>query len=327
MIVDMTVKFEDNCFYQYLRVCSDVAGLLEEGILVNWAVKDIDLYTNIVSGRKTKSCPNCDSVDHSLYSCPNLSESATLSSSLLATSSVVFYGGGTATTASSSPFARQTQRAKAVIDGVELEICENWNTNKCHRSDCKHHHSRMDATTPVNVEQLKKELLHHPKKDLVKFLLDGFSYGFDIGLLQLSTTALHCKNNSSARDAPEVVDKLIQDDVVKGFLLGLFTKIPFETYRISPIAVAYGKYSGKARLIVDLSAPYDVQHHSSINSLIDKEQYSLSYATLDDTLKIVNRLGPHTSMTKCDMVDAFKQVPVTVDKWNKAAGNMVVHKH
>ncbi|CAF1435879.1 unnamed protein product, partial [Didymodactylos carnosus] len=165
------------------------------------------------------------------------------------------------------------------------------------------------------LKQLKKQLLHHPEKDLIKFLLDGFSYSFDIGLSQLPTTPLHCKNNSSARDAPEVVDKLIQDDVEKRFLLGPFTEIPFETYRISPIGVAYGKYSGKAMLIVDLSAPYDLQHHSSINSLIDKEQYSLSYVTLDDALKIVNQLGPHTSMPKCDMVDAFKQVPARPDLW------------
>jgi hypothetical protein len=47
-------------------------------------------------------------------------------------------------------------------------------------------------------------------------------------------------------------------------------------YRVSPIGIVEGKYSGKKRLIVDLSSPHDSEEHSSINNLIDKEQCSLT---------------------------------------------------
>ena len=40
-----------------------------------------------------------------------------------------------------------------------------------------------------------------------------------------------------------------------------FLEAPFDTYHISPIGVATGKYSDKKCLIIDLSAPYnDLKH-------------------------------------------------------------------
>jgi hypothetical protein len=44
-------------------------------------------------------------------------------------------------------------------------------------------------------------------------------------------------------------------------------------YRVSPIGIVEGKYSEKKKLIVDLSSPHDGEEHSSINNLIDKEQW------------------------------------------------------
>ncbi|CAF1606702.1 unnamed protein product, partial [Didymodactylos carnosus] len=119
-----------------------------------------------------------------------------------------------------------------------------------------------------------------------------------------------CKNNRSARDAPKVVEDLINKALKQGYMIGPFVEPPFDTYRISPIGVAYGKYNRKPRLIVDLSAPYNNPSHPSINSLIDKEEFSLSYVRCDDALQIVNSLGINTSMVKTDIVDAFKIIPV-----------------
>ena len=52
-----------------------------------------------------------------------------------------------------------------------------------------------------------------------------------------------------------------------------------------------GKYSGKKRLIVDLSSPHDDLSHSSINDLIDKDACSLTYVRIDDAIKAIQQHG------------------------------------
>ncbi|CAF1352662.1 unnamed protein product [Didymodactylos carnosus] len=154
------------------------------------------------------------------------------------------------------------------------------------------------------------ELANHADQQLVQFLVEGFMSGFDIDLSELLSTSFQCKNNRSARDAQNVVDDLIKKDLKQSYMTDPLVKPPFDIYRISPIGVAYGKYNRKPRLIVDLSAPYNYPSHASINSLIDKEEFSLSYVRLDHALQVVNSLGVNTSMVKTDIVDAFKIIPV-----------------
>jgi hypothetical protein len=55
----------------------------------------------------------------------------------------------------------------------------------------------------------------------------------------------------------EIAADLIKYELAQGYVLGPFTESPFPSYRISPISVAFGKYSNKPRLVVDLSAPHD----------------------------------------------------------------------
>ncbi len=67
-------------------------------------------------------------------------------------------------------------------------------------------------------------------------------------------------------------------ELEKGYITGPFSTPPFPTYRVSPIGIIEGKYSKKKRLIIDLSAPpHDDPEQTSINELIDKEEFSLSY--------------------------------------------------
>ena len=71
-----------------------------------------------------------------------------------------------------------------------------------------------------------------------------------------------------------------------GFLYGLFQEIPFEQYRISPIGIAESKYSKKKRLIVNMSAPHNDEDNPSLNNLIEKSEFSLSYVTMDDAIQL-----------------------------------------
>ena len=84
-------------------------------------------------------------------------------------------------------------------------------------------------------------------------------------------TNLECKNLMSARKNPSDIQELIEIECKNGFLYGPFSKPPFNEYRVSPLGLAIGKYSGKKRLIVDLSSPHSDPDNVSINELIDKE--------------------------------------------------------
>ena len=100
------------------------------------------------------------------------------------------------------------------------------------------------------------------------------------------------------------------------FLLGPFESPPFDTYRVSPIGVATGKYSNKKRLIVDLSAPHDNISHDSINGTIDKVVCSLSYVKVDDAIRVIQQKGRNAQLCKTDISDALKLMPIRKDQWH-----------
>ena len=70
------------------------------------------------------------------------------------------------------------------------------------------------------------------------------------------------------------------------YLYGPFEEIPFEQYRINPLGIAESKYSKKKRLIVNMSAPHNDEDNPSLNNLIEKSEFSLSYVTMDDAIQL-----------------------------------------
>ena len=126
---------------------------------------------------------------------------------------------------------------------------------------------------------------------------------------------IECKNLLSARQNAQDVQELIDKDVSKGFLYGPFDSPPFESYRASPLVLAIGKYSGKKRLIVDLSSPHDNPDHVSINDLIDKDSCSMTYVKIDDTIRSICQHGKGALLTKFDISEAFKNFPIKSSQW------------
>jgi hypothetical protein len=112
------------------------------------------------------------------------------------------------------------------------------------------------------------------------------------------------------------VSAALESEVAEGYMIGPFDTPPFPTYRVSPIGVAQGKYSGKKRLIIDLSAPHDNPDHPSLNELINKDDYSLTYIRVDDAIDLIKQLGPSTLLCKTDIVAAFKLIPLAVSVWH-----------
>lgn len=128
-----------------------------------------------------------------------------------------------------------------------------------------------------------------------------------------------CKNLMSASSQPEEVDKLLEKEISNKFIEGPFEIPPFDKFRVSPIGIAERKYSGKKRLIVDLSSPHDtgssnVPTCSSINSLIDKEMCSLTYVKIDDAISHIKDQGRGAILCKTDICNAFKLLPIRPDQ-------------
>lgn len=168
---------------------------------------------------------------------------------------------------------------------------------------------------PINIHELSKNLLSHPNRCFVNFLLTGLLQGFLAGLNFLPSGVHVCKNLLSSLKEPEVVDTLIQKELDKGYLIGPFSTSPFKAYRINPIGIATRKYSGKKRLIIDLSSPHNGET-SSINSLISGNMFALAYATVDHAIQFIKTAGKGAWMGKADITDAFKIMSLHPSQWH-----------
>ena len=112
-------------------------------------------------------------------------------------------------------------------------------------------------STPIDIDKLEFELLYHPDRNFVSYLYNGLQFGFDTLIPRVNLVYKECKRLLNARQNPEDVQQLIESECQKGYLYGPFNEPPFHNnFRVSPIGLAVGKYSGKKRLIVDLSSPH-----------------------------------------------------------------------
>lgn len=158
--------------------------------------------------------------------------------------------------------------------------------------------------------------MHHPDPFFTEYLLTGFSTGFNPGIESPLSHSLICPNLQSALAEPETVDSLIQKEIVDKFLIGPFSAPPFTTvFRVSPIGVATRKFSGKKRLISDLSSTHG-SPFPSINSLIPLEEFSLHYHDIKQANTLIKHAGRGAWLVKVDITSAFKVMPIHPDFWH-----------
>ena len=161
-----------------------------------------------------------------------------------------------------------------------------------------------NPTSPVNIERLKEELAGYPDPELADYLIQGFTYGFDIGYSDKRFT-LRSKNLHSALSNASAVTEAINKELSRGHVAGPFIKAPFENPHCSPLG-AVPKKDGTYHLIIDLSSPPG----RSINEGISKDDYSVVFSRFDDAVTMVQRLGIGALMAKVDIKHAFRICPV-----------------
>ena len=162
--------------------------------------------------------------------------------------------------------------------------------------------------SPINVPVFTSMLQTHPNCTFVKFLLDSFTFGFQIGYTGPMTPGQR-NNLLSARTHPPVTAALIKE-LNRGHTSGPFLQSSFAQLHCSPLG-AVPKKDGTYRIILDLSSP----RGSSINEWIDPSLYSVRYSSFDNAVKLVADLGSNAYMAKLDIKHAFRLCPVCPSDW------------
>ncbi len=95
-------------------------------------------------------------------------------------------------------------------------------------------------------------------------------------------------------------------------MIGPFDQPPFKMYCINPLEVAVREKC----LIIDLSSPHSTVGVPSIKSLIPSEPFSLAYSTLDNAIKLIKLAVRGAWLSKADITDAFKIMPLDLSQWH-----------
>ncbi len=98
-------------------------------------------------------------------------------------------------------------------------------------------------------------------------------------------------------------------------MIGPFNEPPFKVFCVNPIGIATGTFSGKKRLIVDLSSPHN-STVPSINSLIPLDEFSLRYHDIEQAVELIKIAGQGAWLAKIDITSAFKVMPIHPDAWH-----------
>ena len=113
-------------------------------------------------------------------------------------------------------------------------------------------------------------------------------------------------NLKLCRDHPDVVMQKIATEVKAHHVKGPFPHAPFSDMKISPIGIVPKKVAGQFRLIHHLSFP----HGESVNDFSYPSFSSIQYASFDDAVDCLIKLGRHTQMAKTDIDSAFRLIPI-----------------
>ena len=164
--------------------------------------------------------------------------------------------------------------------------------------------------TPVNRHILALRLKGYDKIK-TSYLLKGFMTGFKLGFVGTQKVRMST-NLRSALENPHVVSQKLEVEKQNNRIAGPFNEIPLPNFRVSPIGLVPKKQPGKFRINHHLSYPAS----GSINDSIPDSDATVHYASTDDAISVLNKLGPGCVLSKVDIQSAFKIIPVHPEDHN-----------
>ena len=145
--------------------------------------------------------------------------------------------------------------------------------------------------------------------DRMRRVTRRFREGADLGFGD-RVGARFALNNRSALRHPAEVSAALLEEVAAGVTRGPFPAPPLPRFRVNPLSARL-KPNGKARVILDLSAPTG----AAVNDDIDPDTCTVHYASLDELATLIfAHGGAGTRLFKADVKAAFKLIPVRPDQ-------------
>ena len=161
------------------------------------------------------------------------------------------------------------------------------------------------VTTPIQLEKLKHFIAGQADK---KFIITGFQVGFRLGYIG-PRQASRCTNLKSCLESPDIVASKLTKEINASRIKGPFAQPPFPNLKVSPIGVVPKKTPGQFRLIHHLSHPSG----DSVNDFIDPALSTVRYASFDDAVALLLRVGCSSLLAKTDIDNAFRLIPIHPD--------------
>lgn len=117
---------------------------------------------------------------------------------------------------------------------------------------------------------------------------------------------------NSVKLLKHIVRKIIATEITAHRVAGPFENPPFLDFRISPLEILPKKEPNKFRVIHHLLFP----EGKSLNDQIPEEMCSVEYASFEDAIKLVRKLGPNALLAKTDVKSAFRLSPIHPNTFN-----------
>ena len=186
----------------------------------------------------------------------------------------------------------------------EVEYYENY--------DLEH------IVTPVDVAQLSKLLVetgYHPDK--TRFLVEGFTHGFDLGYRGPENVCRRAPNLKFTVGSPVILWNKIMKEVKLKRYAGPFRKIPFKNFIQSPVGLVPKDGGKSTRLIFHLSYPRQPQSGlpESVNANTPKHLTSVKYKDFDEAVRLCSEAGKGCHAGKSDMSSAFRHLAILRKYW------------
>ena len=169
--------------------------------------------------------------------------------------------------------------------------------------------------TPVNVKILQ-QLLEESKYDQheTKFLVDGFTKGFDIGYKGPEDVKITSPNLKFREVGdPVMLWNKVMKEVKEARYAGPFEKIPFEHYIQSPTGLVPKDGGKDTRLIFHLSYPRG--KGISVNANTPSEDCTVKYPDFNEAIQLCLREGKLCHIAKSDMKSAFRNLGIRKQDW------------
>ena len=163
--------------------------------------------------------------------------------------------------------------------------------------------------SPIRLPALIQFLRCHPDQEFAAYIFEGLAQGFRIGFRRQCALRGNFRNHPSTDQCPLAVTTRITSEVQRGCLVGPLPDDIIPSIHVNPIGLVPKPHADTFRMIVDLSAPRGL----SVNDGIREDICSLCYASVDQAVSLILRLGQGTTLVKLDLKDAYRIVPVHPD--------------